>query len=153
MKNNRRKGFTLLEVLLVVAIIAILAGIVILALNPARQLAESRNSQRWVDVNTILNASYQYAVDNHGDIPALITTTQTEICKSGRAATCVSGHAPDFVILDVLTASETYLVTIPIDPTGSSTDGAGYEIKKTGNNRITVYAPDAENSETISVTR
>ena len=58
-----------LEILLVVAAIAILAGIVILAINPAKQLAETRNSERWADVNTILNAVYQYAIDNDGNIP------------------------------------------------------------------------------------
>lgn len=145
-KANAQKGFTLLEVLLVIAIVAILAGIVILALNPAKQLAEARNAQRWVDVNTILNGVYQYSIDNNGAIPATITVTQTEICKTG-------GDCTGRIDLSVLTASETYLVAIPVDPTGSSTNGAGYEINKSANNRVTVYAPYAELSETIQVTR
>ncbi|MFC1622912.1 type II secretion system protein [Patescibacteria group bacterium] len=146
LKKEVKRGFTLLEVLLVVAIIAILAGIVILAINPSKQLAASRNAQRRSDVNTILNAAYQYAIDNNGTIPATITTTQTEICVTG--GTCTS-----LIDLSVLTASEEYIVSMPEDPTGSSTNGAGYEIVKTSNGRITVVAPDAEDGATVSVTR
>ncbi len=144
--KKAKKGFTLLEVLLVVAIIAILAGIVILALNPSKQLADSRNSQRRVDVNTILNAVYQYAVDNNGTVPATILTTSTEICKA--SSTCTG-----LVDLSVLTNSEKFLTSIPTDPTGASTNGTGYRIMKTVNNRVTVTAPSAENGASISVTR
>ncbi len=144
-KIQNEKGFTLLEILLVVAAIAILAGIVILAINPNKQLGNARNAQRQADVNTILNAVYQYAIDNNGTIPSTITTTQTEIC---RTATCT-----DLIDLGVLTANEKYIVGMPYDPTGNSTNGAGYEIKKSANGRITVVAPDAEQDATISITR
>lgn len=64
-----KKAFTLLEILLVVAAIAILATIVIIAINPQKQLAEARNSQRRSDIETILNAVYQYSIDNQGQFP------------------------------------------------------------------------------------
>ena len=57
-KTNAQRGFTLLEVLLVAAIIAILAGIVIIAINPSKNLQDSRNTQRRSDVTTILNGIY-----------------------------------------------------------------------------------------------
>jgi type IV pilus assembly protein PilA len=141
-----QKGFTLIEILLVVAAIAVLAGIVILAINPNKQLGDTRNAQRHADVTTILNAVYQYSLDNNGTIPASITTTQTEICKT-------DGSCSGLINLNALSTNEKYLTSIPNDPTGSSTNGVGYEILKTANNRVTVVAPDAEQGTTISVTR
>jgi prepilin-type N-terminal cleavage/methylation domain-containing protein len=141
-----QKGFTLLEILLVVAAIAILAGIVIIAINPNKQLGDTRNAQRKVDVNTILNAVYQYSIDNKGVVPSTITTTSTEICKTG-------GTCTGLIDLSVLTASEKYLTAMPIDPSCASANGNCYNILKTANGRITVSAPSAEQSQTISVTR
>lgn len=152
--HKSQNGFTLIEVLLSVSAIAILAGIVILAVNPTKQLGETRNAQRSSDINTILNAAYQYALDNNGTLPAAIpedsdcaTTATNEICKTG-AASCTS-----LVDLSVLTSSETYLVSIPFDPQGSGANNAGYHIAKSSNGRLTVCAPDAEQGATITATR
>lgn len=144
--SDVQQGFTLLEILLVVAAIAILAGIVIIAINPSKQLADTRNAQRRVDVNTILNATYQYAIDNNGTLPANITTTATAVCKTG-------GTCTGLIDLSVLTASEKYLTSMPFDPNASTTNSTGYNISKSANGRVTVAAPNAEQSATISVTR
>jgi len=149
LKQNA-KGFTLLEVLLVVAIIAILAGIVIIAINPGKNLGDTRNSQRQADVTTILNGIYQYSLDNNGTLPTGITTTATEICATG-AASCTG-----LVDLGVVTTNGKYLVSMPKDPqcsTTCATNGTGYKVSKDANGRITVVAPAAEQSKTISVTR
>lgn len=146
-KQQNQQGFTLIEVLLVVAIIAILAGIVILAINPNKQLGDTRNAQRQADINTLLNATYQYSVDNQGNLPAGITSTPTDVCATG------AGSCTGLVDLTVLTANGKYVVAIPHDPkTGTATD-THYHISVDANNRVTVSAPDAEQSKTISATR
>lgn len=148
MSNHIKKsgGFTLLEILLVVAAISILAGIVIVAINPTKQLGDTRNAERRVDVNTILNAVYQYSIDAQA-LPATITTSSTEVCITG-AASC-SG----LVDLSVLTANQKYIVSIPVDPQSTSTNGTAYFIFKSANGRVTVNAPKAEQGAVISVTR
>ncbi len=144
--TNKNKGFTLLEVLLVVGILSILAGIVILAINPSKNLIDTRNATRRVDVNTILNAVYQYAIDNNGAIPGTITTTPTAVCRTG-------GVCTGLIDLGVLTASGRYLVSQPLDPTTSTLNSTNYQISRDVNNRVTVAAPAAEGGATISVTR
>jgi type IV pilus assembly protein PilA len=152
MEIKKGRGFTLLEVLLVIAIIAILAAIVIIAINPGKQLAESRNAQRQTDVNTISNAVYQYMIDNNGTAPATITGTATEVCATTGATPCAG-----LVDLGVVLANKKYVAEFPLEPTETAraANGVGYTIAidTVNSNRITVSAPAAELSKTISVVR
>lgn len=144
--KNTQSGFTLLEILLVVAAIGILAGIVIFAINPAKQLGDTRNAQRRVDVNTILNALYQYSIDNNGSFPVDIPSDSTEICYE-------EGVCGSLVDLSELTNQGKYLIAIPLDPQAGSSINTGYWISADAYNHITIEAPNAENDVSISVTR
>ena len=59
-EHTLSKWFTLLEILLMVATIAILAGIVIVAINPGQTTAERAAPSAAQMVTTILNGVYQY---------------------------------------------------------------------------------------------
>jgi type IV pilus assembly protein PilA len=149
-----KKGFTLIEILLVVAIIAILAGIIIIAVNPNKQLKEAHITQRKSDVNTLLNAVYQYAVDNKGAMPGanipVAPSAAIEICSLTVSATCIADGLAD---LSALISTQTYLTSIPVDPAGNTTNGVGYTIQKTINGRITVAAPAAGGYNAYAATR
>ncbi len=145
----RRSAFTLIEILIVIAIIAILASIVIVAINPVRMMAQARNTQRRSDVEAILSALTQYSIDNNGALPSGIPdTTALGICRTG-ALTCQNG-----VDLGDLTVGAKYLGSLPVDPQAPFVGtGTLYTIVTAPGSRLTVTAPNAELDETISVTR
>ncbi len=145
--RGTRSGFTLIELLLVIGIIAILASIVIVAINPTKQLGDARDAQRRSDVNTVLNAVYQYAIDNDGNLPGCLATgSGGNICVKGSACSGVTTGCD----LDDLT--DTYIVNIPVDPSGATENDTKYDISKGDGGRITVSAT-GEQTPTISVTR
>ncbi len=139
MKHTTQKGFTLLEILLVIAAIGILAAIVIVAINPQRQIAQVRNADRDISVNTLRNALNQYLIEE-GSFPASISTTEKEICAQGVAeATC---NTSGLAYLGALAPQ--YLASIPREPQTSG-NGAGYRVYTNNEgNRIYVKAAQTE---------
>lgn len=139
-----KQGFTLIEILLVIAIIAILAAIVIVAINPAKQFRDARNAQRESDVNTILNAASQYSIDNAGNLPGpgtIPTLSTGQTCNTTGGAICTTdGTCTGLVDMSNLTANGKYIVAIPKDPQFTGSD-SGYKIAQDANGRLSVCAP------------
>lgn len=115
------------------------------SMQPRSYLSDARNAQRRADVNTIINAIYQYTIDNNGTLPGNIPLGEpTEICKSDARA------CNRMVKLNL----QGYVVSIPHDPhTNPDDNGTHYWISQDVNGRIKVSAPQAENGESINVTR
>ena len=147
-KINKQSGFTLIEILVVIGIIAILAAVVIVALNPARQFAQARNTQRSANVNAILNAVWQRMVDNKG---LWSSTCATATVTLPATATNI-GTGVGLINLEDCVVS-TYLPSMVVDPSGGTATDTGYTIARDASGRITVAAPGAELSVTISVVR
>lgn len=141
-------GFSLIELLLVIAIMALLMFVTLLALNPTKQLADARNAQRQTDVNVIINATHQYLVDNDVLPIGIPLSTSTEICRSGAAGQpCTNGVQLDQLI-------PTYIADMPHDPLAPTTGtGTRYWIVRDPADRVTVVAPYAERGKNIYMTR
>ncbi|MBM2820418.1 MAG: hypothetical protein HW405_178 [Candidatus Berkelbacteria bacterium] len=111
-----RKSFTLIEMLVVVSIIAILATIVIVAVQ--RSSLNARDGRREADVKSIQTALEQYANAHYGNYPLApcfyfngraydISETHSKACDS---------QSPPVGAVRVADALKPYLDPIPKDP-------------------------------------
>jgi prepilin-type N-terminal cleavage/methylation domain-containing protein len=73
-QRNPRASFTLIELLIVIAVVAILSVVVVLVLNPAELLKQARDSNRLADMQTLNKALILYQGDRGGSLGAASTT-------------------------------------------------------------------------------
>ncbi|MBL8029897.1 MAG: type II secretion system protein [Candidatus Doudnabacteria bacterium] len=148
------KGFTLIEILVVMGMIAVLAVIVLIAINPARQFAQSRNTQRTSNVNAILNAIGQRVADNKGVFPGSGCTDIPSSAVSEVTAVRM-GEKTNQSYYDIAECLvPTYITSMPFDPSTTTPTTAswatdddydtGYSVYRDTSGRVTVCAMTVE---------
>ncbi len=140
------RGFTLIEVLIVMSVIVILSYTVLFYLNPFNQIARANNSKRLANVSSILIAVERRAGDNRG-----IFETGCAAGPIPSVLTNIGSGAGKYNIASCLVPA--YLQVMPYDPKGGAASDTGYQIAKDSSGLITVAAPWAELGAVISVTR
>lgn len=150
---SKDRGFTLIEILIVIGMLAVLATVVLVAVNPLRQFAQARNSQRQANVSAILNAVSNRIADNRGILNGV--DCSVNIPEEGQYI-ATSDTAGDTVDLRPCLVPA-YISDLPYDPeigsnkcTSDTCNGEG-EIYNTGykiaqdptTSRITVCAEEA----------
>lgn len=147
-----RPGFTLIELIIVIAIIAIIAASAFVAIDPVRRFQSSRNGSRWTDVTAILQALKTYQVDTKGSLPASLDAVAASVQIIGEAVgactslTCtgqtVAATACGIDDLDTTLAS--YLKTVPKDPKSGTNANTRYYANVDANGFMSVGACDEE---------
>jgi prepilin-type N-terminal cleavage/methylation domain-containing protein len=100
---QKKKGFTLAELLIVVLIIAILSVVVIVSFDKARK--SSRDSKRMSDLASVSSAVRMYQVQNlyyppnavSPVAPCYFAYDSNRSGQSGWSSNCISGMVPSFI--------------------------------------------------------
>jgi prepilin-type N-terminal cleavage/methylation domain-containing protein len=149
--SNFHSGFTLVELLLVIGIIATLAVVVFVALDPAKRFADARDAKRTSDVETILSAVHQYVIDNKGAFPAGLTAdeewllgTSGNYCVNNAKAGSGGCNANNNSCLDLTIPLARYLKTMPVDSQNGTAEITQYSIMRNSNGIVTVNACNSE---------
>ena len=107
-KRSAKDGFTLVELLVVISIIAMLVAILLPALNKARKQAQRVSCMS--NVRQVGLACFTYAAENDGHFPR-------NVCEGENWGPCVY-YAPDYVAFNLMEDLNPYLenLNVFIDP-------------------------------------
>lgn len=136
------KAFTLLELLLVIAIIAVLAGIISFSLKPADRLQQANQIKYLSNASDIEKAINSFVVDNDGNFPvsfSSLTYGYYDICKQGQSGECVS--------LDALVPL--YLPTVPYDTENVTATTTGFRVRYDSSKKEAIVYSNSEYTSRI----
>lgn len=147
--KSQKKSMSLLEIFFVFFTIAVVAGVVLSAVNPIDRQADARDAQRIVDMHALITAVHQYVVDTNGSFPEGVTSqmaeTQLGSCSTGGTTLCEQAQER---CIDISGSIARYLPQIPVDPLIVSQPAlSGYSIRTSEDGVITIRACGAETSE------
>lgn len=152
--RSKKGGFTLIEILVVLGILAILATLVLVAVNPGRQFKMARDTKRAANVATILNSISQNISDHGGSFicSGAITTLPA-------TTTPIGSGSGEFNLAECVVPD--YISALPYDPgiedshyTNEADYATHYGVSTDTEGRVTVSATGelADNAE-ITATR
>ncbi|MCL4404342.1 type II secretion system GspH family protein [Patescibacteria group bacterium] len=156
--TNSSNGFTLIEILVVIALLAVLATAVVLVLNPAELLKEGRDSTRLSDLASLNTALALFQVDQYDQNMGTASTTYISIpdtsptcsdlglpalsigwsyhCVPAASSSAVNGTGWVPVNFNLI-SSGAPLPRLPVDPINSTSTGEYYTYTPGGSFELT----------------
>lgn len=121
-RHSIRPGFTLLELLIVIGVIGVISSIVIVAINPAKQLEDAQHAKRRSMIREQHNAVLQHMIGEGVNPIASAPVGAANAKRVCRAAQV----DPACINIDALVPE--YLASLPLDPREADVRYTGYRV-------------------------
>jgi prepilin-type N-terminal cleavage/methylation domain-containing protein len=160
-KNIFDRGFTLIEIVMVVTVVSVLLTVLIALVNPSARVNSAYNAAQATDSKTIKSAIDQYFID-HFEYESLgISSTPTEICDTGfnTPEEVVANKIDCSNLIDLSKIVPVYVAGIPTNtqthnsPNREGVNGSGYKISLENNDIMVSPVLAATSSMDLSITR
>lgn len=139
-------GFNLIQLVIVVAIAAILTAVIFLNEDPLARIGKAKDAERLQDIQSLAKAIEIYGIDQHslptdlssadislGEILVLCSASGTANCD-GVARECLVVDDPNFL---------KYLKSLPVDPDKNDTTDTGYYVTRSASGAVQIGACNA----------
>lgn len=101
------KGFTLVELLVVIAVIGILAAVILIAMDPGEQMARGRDASRKMSIAQLGHALQNYYTSQNSVFPAT-SSWDTDLTAKGELKSFPSYVTTGGNFIDCLTNKKSY---------------------------------------------
>lgn len=131
-------GFTLIQMVVTVAVLAIIVGTIMYNEDPEKRIGQGRDAQRIVELDAITSAIANYQLEYHTlpsdlAIASLGIGEKRVLCSAAAQLTC-DGQVTDCVVVDDPNFLGKHLPVLPVDPNKTGTSDTGYYITRAENN-------------------
>ena len=131
-------GFNLIQIIVTVAVIAVIAGTILYNEDPEKRIGKARDAQRIQELDAITKAIASYALEYHalpGDLSlASLRNGEKRVLSIAAAKLTCDGQVKDCVVIDDVNFLGKHLPVLPVDPEKSGTTDTGYYITRAENN-------------------
>ncbi|MDQ5938722.1 MAG: Prepilin-type N-terminal cleavage/methylation protein [Patescibacteria group bacterium] len=131
-------GFTLIQMVVTVAVLAIIVGTIMYNEDPEKRIGQGRDAQRIVELDAITSAIANYQLEYHTlpsdlAIASLGIGEKRVLCSTAASLSC-DGQVADCVVVDDPNFLGKHLPVLPVDPGKTATTDTGYYITRADNN-------------------
>jgi type II secretory pathway pseudopilin PulG len=155
MSKKSPSGFNLVGLIVSIGVFLILSASLWVAIDPAARINRAKDTRREQDVLILAQALKDYVRHNQGVLPITgsINSSKKVLCATTSSLTC-DGTSKTCLTIDSSTDFlDSYLPTLPFDPTKTSSADSGYYLQLDENNNLIIGSCDYDLAEVTFNTR